>query len=127
MKTQQWFGGVVLLGIVMLGGGCQKTAEPEVLDSQLAKVSIERFLSTWKQGGKPSDLPSAVPPIVVGDPDWESGLKLTNYAIVSDKASDGTNAHMTVKLELQSDKGQRSRPEITYIVGTSPVVTIQRK
>lgn len=121
--------GLILLFVTLMNFvGCQQAPPPAALDPNLAKASLERFLTTWKSGGKPEDLPKAVPPIVVGDPDWEAGQKLTNFQLVEQASrNDGTNAHLQVRLELAGRRGGRTKSAITYIVSTSPVITIQRQ
>jgi hypothetical protein len=76
----------------------------------------------WVDGRSPDELQ---PEIVVGDTDWKSGKKLVSYEILTaSEKSDGSNLHVKVVREIQEEKGSPRKSEKTYIIGTSPVVTI---
>lgn len=108
--------------------GCGHSAPQLTIDPALAQASFEQFLQVWKKGGNPRDLQTASPTIIVGEPDWEAGRKLTDFKILKDKQrNDGVNLHLTAQLALNSKTGQTSKHEITYIVGTHPIVTIHRQ
>lgn len=115
----------LLLLSLLLVVGCTAPSGPAGLDVDLARQSFRRFLDTWKRGGTTAELKAGSPPLIVGDPDWESGVKLLSYVIVEGKErNDGTNLHITVRLTLGDKKAVS---EVAYVVGTRPVVTIQRK
>lgn len=98
--------------------GCSQGDTPShSLDQDLARTSIQKAMQSWVDGKTPKDLQ---PEIVVGDPDWQQGKKLVSFEIEQDKeTSDGSNLHIVVK-----QKFDESDSDVTYIVGTSPVVTI---
>ena len=108
--------------------GCGQSAPQLTIDPALAQASFEQFLQVWKKGGKPRDLQTASTTIIVGEPDWEAGRKLTGFKILKDKQrNDGANLHMTAQLAIHSKPGRTLKHEVTYIVGTSPIVTIHRQ
>lgn len=116
---------LVLLSTVI---GCGEQPEPARLDSDIAREAVTQFLETWKRGGTPKELQAATPSIIVGEPEWEAGNKLAKFQVLKDKErQDGVNLHATVQLTTQSSKGRKSQSEVTYIVGTKPVITIHRK
>ena len=114
------------MSTIALTCGCGQPA-PVAPDVELAKQSLERFLSSWKSGGKPQDLSQSKPPIFVGEPDWESGNSCVAYLVLEDKIrDDGVNAHVSVELQMQDGRNRRPKAIATYIVSTVPHITIQR-
>lgn len=105
----------VLLVLVLTG--CSEETPSHPLNEELARSSVEKAMRAWVDGKTPKDLQ---PEIVVGDTSWEQGKKLESFEIMKDEeSSDGSNLHIRVKRKIDS-----SESKITYIVGTSPVVTI---
>ena len=110
--------GVVGLVLAMMFVGCSSGDAPGyALDKDLARSSVEKAMQAWVDGKTPKELQ---PDIVVGDPAWEQGRKLVSFEIVADEeTTDGSNLHIRVKRKLDA-----SESKVTYIVGTTPVVTI---
>lgn len=110
--------GVVCCILGMMFVGCSSGDAPSYpLDKELARGSVEKAMQAWVDGKTPKELQ---PDIVVGDPAWEQGKKLVSFEIVADEeTTDGSNLHIRVKRKLGS-----SESKVTYIVGTTPVVTI---
>ncbi len=107
---------VVVLAILFLSG-CQEEAKPYPLDEAVARDSVKTAMQAWMDGKKPADLK---PGIVIGDTAWEKGRKLVSFEIVSnEETSDGSNLHIRVLRKFDSGESK-----VTYIVGTSPVITI---
>ena len=102
----------------MILAGCSSGDAPSYpLDKELARGSVQKAMQAWVDGKTPKELQ---PDIVVGDPAWEQGKKLVSFEIVADEeTTDGSNLHIRVKRKLDS-----SESKVTYIVGTTPVVTI---
>lgn len=102
--------------------GCGGGPSDHAFDPELARTSLDKAMQAWVDGRSPEELQ---PEIVVGDVDWKSGKKLISYEILAaSEKSDGSNLHVKVVREIQEDKGSPRKSEKTYIVGTSPVVTI---
>ncbi len=110
--------GVVGLVCAMYFVGCSSGDAPSyALDKELARSSVQKAMQAWVDGKTPQELQ---PDIVVGDPAWEEGKKLVSFEIEADEeTTDGSNLHIRVKRKLNS-----SESKVTYIVGTTPVVTI---
>jgi len=110
--------GVVGLVCAMFLVGCSSGDAPSyALDKELARSSVQKAMQAWVDGKTPQELQ---PDIVVGDPAWEEGKKLVSFEIVAnEETTDGSNLHIRVKRKLNS-----SESKVTYIVGTTPVVTI---
>ena len=108
---------VGVLLICSLWGCSQGNTPSHPLDQELARASVQKAMQTWVDGKTPENLK---PDIVVGDPSWQLGDKLVSFEIVTkEETSDGSNLHIVVKQKFDSSESQ-----VTYIVGTSPVVTI---
>lgn len=112
----------IVLGLIV-GGGCSRGARSLKLEQDVAKQSLGAFLDAWKQGQSVEALQSRTPPIIGRDSDWDAKRKLVSYALVRE-FNDGTNLHFTVNLVLDAE----GRPAVpaTYIVGTSPAITVFR-
>jgi hypothetical protein len=110
--------GVVGLLFGMLFIGCSSDDAPSYpLDKELARSSVQKAMEAWVSGKTPKELQ---PDIVIGDTAWENGKKLTSFEIVADEeTTDGSNLYIRVKRKLGT-----SESRVTYIVGTTPVVTI---
>lgn len=108
----------------LMVSGCDQGARDLALDRNLARQSFVQFLETWKDGGRPGDLKEGDPAMIVGESTWEGGWSLTSYRLVDTKTDDGTNLHATAELVLRNPAGREVKSIKTYIVGTSPVITI---
>ena len=110
--------GVVGLFFAMMFVGCSSGDAPSyALDKEFARSSVQKAMQAWVDGKTPKELQ---PEIVVGDPAWEQGKKLVSFELVADEeTTDGSNLHIRVKRKLDV-----SESKVTYIVGTTPVVTI---
>lgn len=121
--------GCVAALLVSLAAGCGRSNGRSLsVDAELAKQSFDTFLSAWKQGKAPSDLRSLSPSIISGDEDWSAGSKLVDYRITDRVFNDGANLHLTAELQLTGAKKKKpGKTSVSYVVGTSPVITIFRK
>ncbi|MEX2558332.1 MAG: hypothetical protein WD403_00390, partial [Pirellulales bacterium] len=108
--------------ISLLATGCGHKNQPT--NAVLARESLKTALDSWKEGQTPQDLKQRSPSIIVGDTAWEGGQKLESYEIVGPEFDDGVNLHCPVKLVLKDSQGSTRTEETTYIVGTSPVITV---
>lgn len=115
----------LLFATLLMFAGCGSKGRNYKLDRDVARQSLTEFLETWKGGGTPEVLKGKTRQIVGSDQDWDAGKKLFGFEILSMDKDDGSNVHAKVQLELE-EKGIRKKKEITYIIGTSPVVSIFR-
>jgi len=113
----------ILLGCVAIVSGCGHSARNISLDAEKAKQSCVTFMEAWKAGKQVADLK---PGIIGRDEAWEGGFKLVSFELLPE-TSDGTNLHIPVKLTMQNPKGKESVSTVTYVVGTSPVITVFRE
>lgn len=114
------------LALLLAAAGCgAPTYSPT--KPALARESLQTALNHWKDGGKPSDLAQHNPPILVGDEDWEAGKQLLRFGLLEPERDDGANLHVPVRLVLADGEAREQEVVVTYIVGTSPVVSIFRQ
>lgn len=113
----------VPLAMVFVAIGCgPSNGLDRPLNVELARKSVETAMQAWIDGKKPVDLK---PDLIVGDPAWDAGRKLVSFQLVAEKErSDGSNLHIVVSREFRDGSGPGKKSEVTYIVGTSPVVSI---
>jgi hypothetical protein len=66
--------------------------------------------------------------MTVQDFEWESGAKLLDYEVLGDGQSRDANLSVKVKLMLASDQAKAKKVEktVSYLVGTSPSITVFR-
>ncbi len=121
-----WSCTVLFAAALLFSLGCGRGAVRLSLDREVAHQSLLTFLESWKQGERPEGLKQRSPAIVAGDWAWESGQRIISYRIVGDPTDDGANLHSTVEVTTEGARGRRKKEQITYIVGTSPVITIFR-
>lgn len=117
---------VVLAALVLsllpgCGGGT-----PAVPDATEARATLERALTSWREGGTIGDLANASPPIVVSDSKWERGLTLSQFEVEDPPIPSGAQQKFRVTLRLADAKGKERQEGAQYEVGTHPVHTVFR-
>jgi hypothetical protein len=61
------------------------------------------------------------------DYEWASGAKLLDYQFLDDGREEDANLRVQVKITLaQEGKGKAVEKNASYVVGTSPTVTVFR-
>ncbi|HEX7379616.1 MAG TPA: hypothetical protein VF278_21005 [Pirellulales bacterium] len=121
-KTSRSLAVAALLALQL--GGCGRSNAPT--DVASAKQALEAALRSWQDGQTPEALRQRSPSIVMVEDAWQKGVKLESFEIVSPDVDDGVNLHCAVKLTLNDGGTVRPDEPVTYIVGTSPVITICR-
>lgn len=104
--------------------GCGRSNAPT--DVASAKQALEVALRSWQEGQTPEALRDRSPGIVMVEDAWQKGVKLESFELVPPDIDDGVNLHCAVKLTLNDGGTVRRAEPVTYIVGTSPVITICR-
>lgn len=120
------------LAVVALAGllavGCSGGAGPAGrVDAPKAREALRTVLDRWKGGDKPDALKGGSPPIVVQDFDWMGGAALLSYEVDGEGKDDDSNLRIPVKLTLKTPKGQELKRSVSYVVGTSPSITVFRE
>lgn len=119
----------VSLGVLalMLFSGCSGSSRPAPVAPELARESLKVVLDTWKKGDDPKSLMSSATPITAHDFEWDAGAKLLDYEILDQGRNEDANLRVQVKIKLE-EQGKKKAVEkkASYVVGTSPSVTVFR-
>jgi hypothetical protein len=115
------------LFVLCIAAGCTRQQHAAPVNPELARKSLRQVLDGWKHGDDMASLRQASPSITVQDMDWTTGYKLLDYEIIGDGKYDDANLLCPVKLKLQDPKGNAVNREVTYMVGTDPVITVFRE
>ena len=91
----------------------------------LAKATLNQVLEHWKSGGNMEDLRKRSPEIVVQEAQWANGAKLQEFQVIGDGRAVDASWYCEVELTLISaDGGEPKKKNVTYVVGTAPVLTV---
>ena len=126
LRTSPLRAALVALAGLLAGcsGGGGGTAGP--VDSAQAREALKTALDGWKKGVTPESFSTASPPMTVQDMDWMAGAKLVDYRLADDGKEFGVNLHVPVALTLRTLQGKEVKKSVSYVVGTSPIVTVFR-
>ena len=102
--------------------GCGGSSLPPPTDPARGREALKTVLETWKRGGTIDELKGAN--IVVRDPDWSAGAKLTGYEIAPEDNHSGADLFVAVKLALVGPDGKprEKRANFKVALGASTVV-----
>lgn len=84
-------------------------------------------LDSWKSGESPEAWKQKNPAVVVQDLDWLRGSELKGFEIVDGGEAIDANLHCRVRLQLADSDGGPTDRTVTYLVSTSPKLTVFRK
>ncbi len=115
---------ILVLGICGCNGSDYSAAAHRV-DPQLARSTLVSVLDSWKAGEDPAGWQQKEPSVVIQDFDWMGGARLTEYEILDERPIDA-NLHCDVKLTLEDPQKGSAEKTVTYLVSTSPVLTVFR-
>jgi hypothetical protein len=119
------FPGLLAFCLLLHSAGCGPHQNTPV-DVNVAQETLQTTLENWKLGLTPEEMQNGTPKIVVQDMDWSSGAELLSYEIQSDSRPMDANLVAKVKLTLRDQDGKEVQKTATYVVGTSPVLTVFR-
>ena len=111
---------------VVLFAGCSGSQQAAPVDSGRARDALKLALDGWKKGDLPSALKDGSPSITVQDMDWLAGATLVDYEVAGEGKAVEANLYVPVKLTLRPKKGKDIRKRVSYVVGTSPILTVFR-
>ena len=113
---------ILAIGIV----GCSGGSAIDSVRPDLARETLIKALSAWKDGSKVDALQSQAPSVVVQDMDWSAGKQLKEFSLQGDGKAVGANLSIEVELTLQDAVGKISKSKVWYLVGTDPALTVFR-
>ena len=112
--------------------GCSGYSSAKAVDVPQAKDALKIALDAWKKGETSQSLASSSTPMTVQDFEWDQGVKLVDYQLVTEGRADGPNLRVEVKLTTIGEpaKGKKESKSVekkaSYVVGTSPRLTVFR-
>jgi hypothetical protein len=112
---------------LLSGGGCGANPRAAAVDPPRARETLRATLDRWKSGETIAALKNASPPVVAQDFDWMAGRRLVAYEITGDGKDDDANLRIPVTLTLRTDRGKEVTKRVSYVVGTSPTLTVFRE
>lgn len=115
----------VLCCLLLAGCGADVPRSAPV-DAETARDLLNTVMESWKNGETPEELQEQEPAIVVQDMDWAGGMTLVGYEVQGDGEEVDANLIAKVKLKLKDKGGSESEKLATYVVGTSPKLTVFR-
>jgi hypothetical protein len=116
---------VISLAIAFLGG-CSGSQRAAPVDAARAREALTTTLDVWKKGDTPDTLKNSTPTITAQDLDWMGGAKLVNYEVTGEGKSIESNLFVPVTLSMKTPAGKDVKKKVTYIVATSPYVSVFR-
>ena len=107
-------------------GGCSGSVACGGNLESARREALKTTLDGWKKGDAPDALKDSTPSIAAQDLDWLGGAKLVDYEVTGDGKSVEANLYVPVNLTLKTAKGKEVKKKVTYVVGTSPYLTVFR-
>ncbi len=128
-----WYGTLGMLAACLavlasaLFSGCSGFSHAQAVDPARARAALKVALDHWKSGEDPKSLQSSSMPMTAQDFEWTAGAKLLDYQILDEGKEEDANLRVQVKLTLkQQGKTKALEKNASYVVGTSPSVTVFR-
>ena len=113
-----------LLSSLALLTGCSSSLVE--VDSDTAQEALVTVMESWKEGKAPDDLLDERPSITVQETDWNDEIKLLEYHLFEDSRPAGPNLVARVKLKLSKQDGAVIEKTATYVIATSPKISVYR-
>jgi hypothetical protein len=109
--------------IVAAAPGCggQQPADPDQ-----ARATLAAALDAWRDGRTIDDVTNGSPAIVVADPSWKAGYKLSRYQVAETARVAGFDLKIPVELWLEDPKGKPVQEKVKYTVSLEPSRTVIR-
>lgn len=117
---------LALAAVAAFGPGCSGSRRGADVNPSAAQDALKAALEGWKKGEAPAALKGGTPTITVQDLDWIGGARLVDYRVDGEGKNNGPNLQVPVELTLKTPDGKQVQKKVSYIVGTSPYVTVFR-
>jgi hypothetical protein len=118
---------VAAMGLVFAAStGCGNGGPPVPAAEDQAREVLGEALSGWQRGDSIEDLKQASPSIIVADPKWSGGARLSKFEVQGEGKPAGAERLFTVTLWLEGNQGEQASETVEYKVGTDPIRTVFR-
>jgi hypothetical protein len=115
--------GLAALSLAALPLGC---GGPEPAQPNQARATLAIALDAWRDGRTIEDVTNGSPPIIVADPSWKAGFKLSRYQVADTARAAGFDLKIPVELWLEDTKGKAIQEKVKYTVSVRPSRTVIR-
>lgn len=109
------------------GCGSETGQSPYPVQPELARDTLQEVLQSWKDGETIDSWREHDPQVVVQDLDWMAGRKLQDFEILDGGEAVDANLHCQVRLTLNDPDAHQAEQTVTYLVSTSPKLTVFRE
>ena len=116
--------GLLALLLAAVLPGCGSSAKPA--DPDQARATLNTVLDAWRDGKTIDQVTNGSPAIVVSDPAWKAGFKLSRYQVAETNRTAGLDLKIPVELWLQDPKGKDVQEKVNYTVSVQPSRTVLR-
>ena len=116
----------LVAALAVVFAGCSGSPHSDPVDTDRARETLKLALDGWKNGEPPSALKDGSPSITVQDLDWLAGAKLVDYEVAGEGKAVASNLRVPVKLTIRPKQGKDVKKSVSYIIGTSPILTVFR-
>ncbi len=117
---------MLVVGLLSFAVGCGDAASKHRVESTTARQVLENVLKGWQNGDSIDAWREKQPSVVIQDMDWKRGVPLQSFEIIGDGDAVDANLYCQVKLKFAKPQNGKSEQVVTYLVGTSPVLTVFR-
>jgi hypothetical protein len=113
------------IAVIALIVGCQTYPAP-VSDLAAGKQLLQSALSEWKSGTTWEQMKQRTPPVYVAEELWMDDFKLSDFVIDGEGELYGSNVRLRATLTGVDKSGRKAEHRLTYLVTTTPALTIAR-
>ncbi len=106
--------------------GCGGSDVPVATTEDKARETLDLALTSWQKGMTVDQMKAATPSIAIRDPKWSRGDTLKKYEVTGPGKPSASERQFTVILWLADADGKETREQVTFLVGTDPVLTVFR-
>jgi hypothetical protein len=119
---------LLVVGPLLIADGCGSGYAPEAhrVDPEHARSTLESVLISWQLGDTPQTWRQREPQVVIQDMDWTAGRTLEEFELLDEGEAIDANLHCRVRLRLVDPQQGEIERTVTYLVTTSPNLTVFR-
>lgn len=125
-NLKPFFRAISLMLVLTLAGCGSSGVNPNPVDPERAREVLKTTLESWKKGEAMSSLSTASPAITAQDFDWMNGASLVSYQLVDEGKTMDANLLVAVNLIIKTKDGKEVKKSVSYLVTTSPAITVFR-
>jgi hypothetical protein len=120
---------LAIISVAALFSGCgrgKNYTPAQASTPEAARQTLTAALDAWKSGTDKQSLAKRPAALYVGDEDWSSGMRLSDYSLLDQGEQFGPSVRFVVDLQLTAANGAAARKRARYVVGVNPVQSVMR-